>query len=268
LGIDLRRVAGSGPAGRITFEDLETFRTEPSKPVQRAGSTEIKVVGLRRKIAEKMAEATRRIAHFAYIEEIDVSALEDLRTYLNARFIDSRPKLTILPFIMRAMAVAVVEFPQMNALYDDEREIITRHAGLHVGIATQTPSGLMVPVMRHAEARDVWGCADEIRRLAGAARDGAAKREELTGSTISITSLGSLGGIATTPVINRPEVAIVGVNKIAVRPVWQNNQFVPRKMMNLSSSFDHRVVDGQDAAMFIRRMKDLLEKPAAMFVEG
>jgi 2-oxoisovalerate dehydrogenase E2 component (dihydrolipoyl transacylase) len=266
-------VAGSGPAGRITHEDIDAFLARPSRspaPFQsrRSGTEEIKVVGLRRKIAERMAEATRRIAHFSYIEEVDVTALEELRAHLNARFAGSRPKLTILPFIVRAMVVAIEEFPQLNAHYDDEREIITRHAGVHAGIATQTPSGLMVPVMSHAEAYDLWGCAGEIRRLADAARDGSAKREELSGSTISITSLGDLGGIATTPVINRPEVAIVGVNRIAVRPAWRDNQCVPRKMMNLSSSFDHRVIDGQEAAMFIRRIKDFLEKPATMFIDG
>ena len=271
--VDLRQAAGSGPAGRITHEDIDAFLARPSRspaPPQsrRSGTEEIKIVGLRRKIAEKMAEATRRIAHFSYIEEVDVTSLEDLRAHLNARFAGSRPKLTVLPFIVRAIVVAIEEFPQLNALYDDDQEVITRHAGVHAGIATQTPSGLMVPVMRHAEAHDLWGCAAEITRLADSARDGSAKREELSGSTISITSLGDLGGIATTPVINRPEVAIVGVNRIAVRPAWQNNQFVPRKMMNLSSSFDHRVIDGQEAALFIRRIRDLLEKPATMFIEG
>lgn len=272
LGVDLRQVAGNGPTGRITHENLDAFLAPtPGHAVRpeasRSGIEEIKVVGLRRKIAEKMAEATRRIAHFSYIEEVDVTDLEDLRVHLNARFAGSRPKLTVLPFIVRAMVVAVGDFPHLNALYDDEREVVARHAAVHAGIATQTPSGLMVPVLRHAEAYDLWGCASEIKRLADAARDGSVKRAELSGSSISITSLGDLGGIATTPVINRPEVAIVGVNKIAVRPAWRNNQFVPRKLMNLSSSFDHRVIDGQEAAMFIRRIKDLLENPAAMFIE-
>jgi 2-oxoisovalerate dehydrogenase E2 component (dihydrolipoyl transacylase) len=273
LGVDLRQVAGDGPAGRITHENLDAFRAPvPGRAARhsphRSGIEEIKVGGLRRKIAERMAEATRRIAHFSYIEEVDVTELEELRAHLNARFAGSRPKLTVLPFIVRALTVAIEEFPQLNALYDDEREVVMRHAGVHAGIATQTRSGLMVPVMRHAETHDLWGCAAEIKRLADAARDGSAKREELSGSTISISSLGDLGGVATTPVINRPEVAIVGVNKIAVRPAWRDNQFAPRKMMNLSSSFDHRVIDGQEAAMFIRRIKDLLEKPAAMFIEG
>ena len=272
LGIDLRLVRGSGPAGRITHADLDGFQSEPDetrpRPQRRAGTEEIRIVGLRRRIAERMAEATRNIAHFSYIEEIDVTALEALRAELNARHTGSRPKLTVLPFIVRALVFAVEEFPQMNALYEDERQVVVRHAAVHVGIATQTPSGLMVPVLRHAEEKSLWACAGAIARLADAARDGSATREELSGSTITVTSLGSLGGIATTPVINRPEVAIVGVNRIAVRPVWQDGQFVPRKMMNLSSSFDHRVIDGQDAALFIRRVKGLLEIPATMFIGG
>ncbi len=272
LGIDLRLVRGSGPAGRITHADLDGFQAEPKetlpRPQRREGTEEIRIVGLRRRIAERMAEATRNIAHFSYIEEIDVTALEALRADLNARHAGSRPKLTMLPFIVRALVVAVEEFPQMNALYEDDRQVVVRHSAVHVGIATQTASGLMVPVLRHAEEKSLWTCAGEIARLADAAREGSATREELSGSTITVTSLGNLGGIATTPVINRPEVAIVGVNRIAVRPVWQDGQFVPRKMMNLSSSFDHRVIDGQDAALFIQRVKGLLEIPATMFIGG
>ena len=272
LRIDLRLMHGSGPAGRITHADLDSLQAPPkeapSLPQQRIGTEEIRIVGLRRRIADRMAEATRNIAHFSYIEEIDVTALEALRADLNARYSGSRPKLTLLPFIVRALVVAIEKFPQMNALYEDERQVVVRHTPVHVGIATQTPSGLMVPVLRHAEKNSLWACSDEITRLADAARRGSATRDELSGSTITVTSLGSLGGIATTPVINKPEVAIVGVNRIAVRPVWQDGQFVPRKMMNLSSSFDHRVIDGQDAALFIQRVKGLLEIPATMFVGG
>ena len=225
---------------------------------------------LRRRIAEKMALAKARIPHITYVEEVDVTALEELRGKLNGEKRPAgaaeRPKLTILPFLVRAIVKAVAEQPQINALFDDEAGIVHRHGGVHVGIAAQTPSGLVVPVLRHAEARDLWDCGAEIGRLAEAARSGTATREELSGSTITITSLGALGGVATTPVINHPEVAIVGVNKIMVRPVWDGTQFVPRKMMNLSSSFDHRVVDGWDAAVFVQRLKVLLETPALLFV--
>jgi 2-oxoisovalerate dehydrogenase E2 component (dihydrolipoyl transacylase) len=273
-GIDLRQVRGTGPAGRIRHEDLDVFLREgqTARPAGGRGPDmsveEVKVTGLRRRIAQNMAEAKRRIAHFSYVEEVDMTALEDLRGALNATPAPDRPRLTLLPFLMQAIVRAVADFPQMNALYDDEREILFRHGGVHVGIATQTPQGLMVPVLRHAEARDLWDCAAEAQRLAEAARAGRAGREELGGSTITITSLGALGGIVTTPVINRPEVAIIGVNRLAVRPVWQGGQFVPRKMMNLSSSFDHRVVDGYDAARFIQRIKALLEAPATIFIEA
>jgi 2-oxoisovalerate dehydrogenase E2 component (dihydrolipoyl transacylase) len=268
LGIDLRRLRGSGPAGRITHDDLTATTNQPPQALRRrSAKEEIKLTGLRRVIAGKMAESTRRIAHFSYVEEVDVTALEELRTYLNDRRADRKPKLTILPFIVRALVRALEDFPEMNALYDDDNDVVTRHAAVDAGIAVQTPAGLMVPVLRHAEEHGLWTCAGEIRRLAEAARNGTATREELSGSTITITSLGDLGGIVTTPVINRPEVAILGVNRIAVRPVWQGEHFVPRKMMNLSSSFDHRVIDGHNAALFIRRIKELLETPAAMYVE-
>jgi 2-oxoisovalerate dehydrogenase E2 component (dihydrolipoyl transacylase) len=275
-GIDLREVRGGGPAGRILHEDIEAYlrgrEAAAPGPGGRKPDTrveEIKVVGLRRRIAEAMAESTRRIAHFSYVEEVDLTALEELRAALN---VDpdaagrDRTKLTLLPFLMLAMVKAVAEFPQMNAHYDDEAEVVRRHGAVHIGIATQTPSGLMVPVARHAEARDLWNCASEVKRLADAARGGRATREELSGSTITVTSLGALGGVASTPVINRPEVAIVGVNRMAVRPVWQDGGVVPRKMMNLSSSFDHRVIDGYDAAGFIQRIKRLLETPAMIFM--
>jgi 2-oxoisovalerate dehydrogenase E2 component (dihydrolipoyl transacylase) len=273
-GIDLRELRGGGPAGRILHEDLDDYLrgggAGPAPGARRrpdARVDEIKVVGLRRRIAEQMAEATRRIAHFSYVEEVDLTALEELRGALNADAAGrDRAKLTLLPFLMLATVKAVADFPQMNALYDDDAQVVRRHGGVHIGIATQTPSGLMVPVVRHAETRDLWDCAAEVKRLAEAARGGSATREELSGSTITITSLGALGGIASTPVVNRPEVAIVGVNRMAVRPVWRDGGVVPRRMMNLSSSFDHRVIDGYDAAGFIRRIKGLLEIPAMIFM--
>ncbi|MGQ3283059.1 dihydrolipoamide acetyltransferase family protein [Bosea sp. (in: a-proteobacteria)] len=272
-GIDLRQVSGSGPAGRILHEDLDAFLLRgpeaERKPglSEKTGVSEIKVVGLRRKIAEKMALAKARIPHITIVEEVDVSALEDLRAVLNKKPTPERPKLTLLPFLMRAMVKALAEQPNLNALYDDEAGIVRQHAGIHLGIATQTPGGLMVPVVKHAEARDIFGCALELNRIAERARQGTATRDKLTGSTITITSLGAMGGIATTPVINHPEVAIVGVNKMMVRPVWDGTTFVPRKMMNLSSSFDHRVVDGWDAAVFVQRLKELLENPATLFID-
>jgi 2-oxoisovalerate dehydrogenase E2 component (dihydrolipoyl transacylase) len=271
-GVDLRRVRGTGPAGRITHDDLDVFLRDgdgtPSDQA-RVAKTEIedvRVIGVRRAIAKRMAESKRRVAHFTYVEEVDVTALEDLRAALNAG--GGKVKLTMLPFIMQAVVRAVAEFPQMNALYDDEAEIVHRHGGVHIGIATQTSNGLMVPVVRHCEARDVWDLATEVKRLSDAARDGLATREELSGSTITITSLGALGGIVSTPVVNRPEVAIIGTNKMMMRPVWQGGAFVPLRMMNLSSSFDHRVIDGYDAACFIQRLKAMLEAPAMMFIGG
>ncbi|MDO9714141.1 dihydrolipoamide acetyltransferase family protein [Paracraurococcus lichenis] len=274
-GIDLRQLRGSGPAGRILHEDLDALLrdsgTAAPATAERSADTrveEIKVTGLRRRIAERMAEATRRIAHFSYVEEVDLTALEELRAALNAEAAAERPKLTLLPFLMLAVVRAVADFPQMNALYDDEAGVIRRHGGVHLGIATQTPSGLVVPVVRHAEARDLWECAAELKRLSEAARAGQAARDELGGSTITITSLGALGGIASTPVVNWPEVAIIGVNRMAVRPMWIGGGVVPRKMMNLSSSFDHRVIDGYDAAAFIQRIKSLLELPARIFIGG
>ncbi|THF57442.1 dihydrolipoamide acetyltransferase family protein [Ollibium composti] len=274
-GIDLRQIAGSGPAGRITHEDLDGFFAHgPQAASVSAGGLarndaveEIKVVGLRRKIAEKMRIAKSRIPHITYVEEVDVTALEDLRTALNKEKRADRPKLTLLPFLMRAMVKAIAEQPQLNSLFDDEAGVIHQHGGVHIGIAAQTPAGLVVPVVHHAEALDLWGCATEVNRLAEAAKAGLATREELSGSTITITSLGAMGGVVTTPVINHPEVAIVGVNKMMVRPVWDSTQFIPRKMMNLSSSFDHRVIDGWDAAVFVQRIKALMETPALIFVD-
>ena len=274
LGINLQFVGGSGPAGRITHADLDAFQQSGGVAaggggglVQRQGAEQVKVIGLRRKIAERMADAKRRIPHFSYIEEIDVTALEELRQHLNQKYQGKRAKLTMLPFLMRALAKAAPDFPHINATFDDEAGIVYRHAPLHIGVATQTPGGLMVPVVRHAEARDLWDSAAEVSRLANAARDGTATRDELTGSTITISSLGAMGGIAATPVINPPEVAILGVNKLVERPMVKDGQIVIRKMMNLSSSFDHRVVDGWDAASFVQAIKGLLEFPATLFME-
>ncbi|MER8764251.1 MULTISPECIES: dihydrolipoamide acetyltransferase family protein [unclassified Mesorhizobium] len=274
-GIDLRQVPGTGPAGRIRHEDIDAFLARGPQLAKAPGLArneaveDIKIIGLRRKIAEKMTLAKSRIPHITYVEEIDVTALEDLRAALNKekRPGADRPKLTLLPFLMRAMVKAIADQPNVNALFDDEAGIVHKHGGVHIGIAAQTASGLMVPVVKHAEARDIWDCAAEVVRLAEAAKSGTATRDELSGSTITITSLGAMGGVATTPVINHPEVAIVGVNKMMVRPVWDGSQFIPRKMMNLSSSFDHRVIDGWDAAVFIQRIKTLLETPALIFVD-
>ena len=272
-GVDLRQVRGSGPAGRITHENLSAFleRPTPSQRLRRtpdASVEMVKVTGLRRRIARNMAEATRRVAHFSYVEEVDVTALEELRATLNAGATEARPKLTLLPFLMIGIVKAVADFPQINAHFDDEEEVMHRFGAVHLGVATQTPAGLTVPVVRHAETLGLYDCAHEMKRVTDAARSGLGARDEMSGSTITLTSLGALGGVVSTPVVNRPEVAIVGVNKIVVRPVWRDNAFVPRKTMNLSSSFDHRVVDGWDAASFIQRLRTLLEQPALMFVEG
>ncbi|WP_338576695.1 dihydrolipoamide acetyltransferase family protein [Pseudomonas canadensis] len=274
-GIQLRLVQGTGPAGRVLHEDLEAFllqgptqnKTAANPYAERHTEEQIPVIGMRRKIAQRMQDATRRAAHFSYVEEIDVTALDELRVHLNEKHGATRGKLTLLPFIVRAMVVALRDFPQINARYDDEAQVITRLGAVHVGVATQSDVGLMVPVVRHAEARSLWGNAEEIARLATAARNGKASRDELSGSTITLTSLGALGGIVSTPVLNLPEVAIVGVNRIVERPMVIKGQIVVRKMMNLSSSFDHRVVDGMDAAQFIQAIRGLLEQPASLFLE-
>jgi 2-oxoisovalerate dehydrogenase E2 component (dihydrolipoyl transacylase) len=279
LGIDLAHVQGTGPEGRVTQDDLEAqskaggrslrFNVPAGRAMGTARSEEeqIPVIGLRRKIAEKMQESKRRIPHFAYVEEVDVTALEELRAQLNKKHRSERGHLTLLPFLMRAMVKTLPEFPEINARYDDDAGILTQYAAAHIGIAAQTPGGLMVPVVRNAEARDLWSCAAEVARLAEAARTGKASREELTGSTITVTSLGPLGGIVTTPVINWPEVAIVGVNKVVERPVVRDGQVVIRSIMNLSSSFDHRIVDGLRAATFVQGLRALLEAPATLFID-
>jgi len=276
-GIELQFVPGSGAAGRITHDDLAAYAARaqqgqaPEQAVQRYAqrNTEeaIPVIGLRRKIAQKMQEAKRRIPHFTYVEEVDVTELEALRARLNATFGKTRGRLTLLPFLVRAVVLAVREFPQVNARYDDEAAVVTRYAAVHLGMATQTEAGLMVPVLRHAETLDLWASAAEVLRLSEAARSGKAEREELSGSTITITSLGALGGIVSTPVINHPEVAIVGINRMVERPMIRGGAVVARQMMNLSSSFDHRVVDGQHAAEFVQLLRGYLECPATLFVE-
>ena len=278
LGIDLQHVMGTGTAGRITHEDVEAYAARglvggtgaaggDPRYAQRDDEQQVPVIGLRRKIAQKMQDAKRRIPHFTYVEEIDVTELEALRGKLNQKHGAARGKLTLLPFIMRAVVLAVREFPQMNALFDDEAGVVTRHAAVHLGMATQTEAGLMVPVLRHAETLDLWATAAEVARLAANARAGKSARDELSGSTITITSLGALGGIVTTPVINAPEVAIVGVNRVVERPVIRDGLVVARRMMNLSSSFDHRVVDGIHAAEFVQAIRGMLETPATLFVE-
>jgi len=278
LGVDLGQVRSSAAGGRILQADLDAHvaqhgtqnpaATAPAATARTGEDTlqDIKVIGLRRRIAQKMQESKRRIPHFAYVEECDVTELESLRAQLNTRCGDDRGKLTLLPFLTRAMVLAIADFPQVNALFDDETGVITRHSAVHMGIATQTGAGLMVPVLRHAQNGDLWTNARAIGQLAEMTRSGRATRDELTGSTITLTSLGALGGIVSTPIINAPEVAIVGVNRIVERPMVISGQFVARKMMNLSSSFDHRVVDGQDAARFILAVRDLLESPAALLV--
>ncbi len=274
LGIPLQFVAGTGPAGLITPDDLDRhLAASPAKaaatsPTRRSGVSEVKLTGLRRKIAERMQESSQRIPHFTYVEECDLTALESLRAQLNAERAATTPKLTLLPFFMRALVQLLAEFPSVNARYDDDAGVLHVHDGIHVGIATQTPGGLMVPVVRHVEALGLWDCARELGRVTAAARDGSATREELTGSTITLTSLGALGGIAATPIINAPEVAIVGPNKLVDRPVVVDGRIVVRTMMNLSSSFDHRIIDGHEAARFVQALKRLLEQPALIFVEA
>jgi 2-oxoisovalerate dehydrogenase E2 component (dihydrolipoyl transacylase) len=259
LGIDLATVQGSGPDGRVTHSDLD--RSGGQRTTSDTTHT-APLIGMRRKIAERLTVAAA-VPTITYVEEIDLTSLEELRGTLNTR---NTPKLTLLPFLVRAMVAAVADQPQINATYNEADGQLTTYEAVHVGIATQTPNGLVVPVVHHAESLDLWACAKEITRVSEAARAGTASRQELSGSTITITSLGPLGGLVTTPILNHPEVAIIGVNKMQTRPVWDGQRFVPRTMMNLSSSFDHRIIDGWDAATFIQRIKTLLETPALLFI--
>lgn len=268
LGIDLAQVKIAGE-GRVRHGDLDAYLRYNSVggyavPGPRRADETIKVIGLRRRIAENMAAAKRHIPHFSYVEEIDVTKLEALRADLNETRGD-KPKLTMLPLLVTAICRSVPQFPMMNARFDDEAGVVTRHGAVHLGVATQTPAGLMVPVVRDAQDRNVWQLAGEIKRLADDARQGKSKSEELSGSTLTVTSLGPLGGLATTPVINRPEVAIIGPNKVIERPVFRDGRVVAAKLMNLSISCDHRVVDGWDAASFVQELKRLLETPALLF---
>jgi len=275
LGVKLNLVHATGPANRITHEDLDAFIAGEHQPVRGAGRglakrtavEEVKVIGLRRAIARQMQEAKRRIPHFAYIEEVDMTELEDLRLHLNGTRRSGQPKLTVLPFLMRALVRVLPDYPQINARFDDEAGVLHRYSAVHVGVATQTANGLVAPVVKHAETLDIWAAALEIARVAELARSGKGSKDDLSGSTITITSLGPLGGVATTPVINHPEVAIIGPNKIVERPVVREGHIAVRKMMNLSSSFDHRVVDGYDAAEFIQKVKAMLEHPATLFMD-
>ena len=276
LGIDLNQVHATGPAGRITPADLDAYAlrsstgdgqtTADQRYAQQTAEAVIPVIGLRRKIAQKMQDAKRRIPHFTYVEEIDVTELEDLRTRLNAKHGATRVRLTLLPFLIRAIVLAVRDHPEVNARYNDDANEVTRFAAVHLGLATQTQGGLMVPVIRHAETLDLWACANAVLRTSEAARSGKASREDLSGSTITLTSLGALGGIVSTPVINHPDVAIVGTNRIVERPMIKGGLVVARKMMNLSSSFDHRVVDGMNAAEFIQQIRGYLECPGTLLV--
>ncbi len=271
-GIDLADVSGSGPDGRILLSDLDAWPGSQQSGVggnstRLEGIKEIRVIGLRRKIAEHMQAATRHMAHMTYVEEIDVTELETLRGNLNSDLSADKTRLTLLPFFITAIIRALKENPKFNAHFDDKAGIIRQFESVHMGVATQTSEGLVVPVINRADTLDLWKLAREVTRLAEAAKSGDIKREELTGSTITLSSLGSLGGLVSTPIINAPEVAVIGVNKIATRPVWIDTEFLPRKIMNLSSSFDHRVVDGWDAALFIRDVKALIENPSALLEE-
>lgn len=272
-GIDLTAISGSGPAGRITHADLDSWKAAgspvaaagPSRTAQ-TGTTEVPVIGLRRKISESMTASYTTIPHFSYFEEVDITHLDELRVHLNSTRSEGQPKLTYLPFIMQALVKALGENPVCNALFDDEKGVVTRHDAVHLGIATQTDRGLYVPVVKHVEAQDVWQSASEMQRVSQAARDGTAGLDELTGSTFTITSLGRMGGLGATPIINKPEVGILGVHNAVDTPVVRNGQIVIRKMLRLSSSWDHRVVDGWDGAMLVQRLKTLLENPATIFM--
>ena len=271
-GIDLSQVSGTGPAGRISHDDMDTFISGGGRlaavqsGVKMTGVEEVPVIGLRRKIAEKMATSKRSAAHFSYFEEVDITALESLRQHLNSTRAENQPKLTYLPFIIQGLIRAVRKFPQCNALYDEEKGIVFRHQAVHVGISTQTEDGLMVPVIKHAEARDVWDTANELVRVTTSAREKTATVDELTGSTITITSLGAMGGLGATPIINHPEVSIVSIHAARDRAVVREGEIVVRTMMNLTSSFDHRIIDGYDGALLIQELKSMLEHPATIFM--
>ena len=271
LGIDLRDIVGTGPLGQVTHADLDQRGDGiPATSQLRPPSDGVRIEpirGLRRRIAERLSQAWSEIPHITYVDEVDATEVEKLRASLNDRGSASGTRLTLLPFLIRALTIACREQPRLNAHYDAESQSLSIFDAVHVGIATQTPDGLLVPVLRHAEDHALWATATEVIRLAAAARNGSATREELSGSTITITSLGALGGLMTTPIINRPEVAIVGVNKMQIRPVWRDGAVVPRQMFNLSSSFDHRIVDGWDGATFVQRLKALLESPALLFID-
>jgi 2-oxoisovalerate dehydrogenase E2 component (dihydrolipoyl transacylase) len=275
LGIALEFLEGSGPEGRVTHADLDAqllrrVKVAPSSPKPadpNDAEHTIAVTGMRRKIAQKMQESKRRIPHFTYVEEVDVTELEALRAQLNERHGKTRGRITLLPLLMRAIVLGLKQFPQANSRFNDESGIVTQYDAVHIGVATQTAAGLMVPVVRNAHKHDLWSSAAEVARLAEAARGGKAVRDELSGSTITITSLGALGGIVTTPVINHPEVAIIGVNKMVERPMIRDGAVVARKMMNLSSSFDHRVIDGMVAAQFVQAIRGYLEAPATLFID-
>jgi 2-oxoisovalerate dehydrogenase E2 component (dihydrolipoyl transacylase) len=287
-GIDLRQVAGSGPQGRIVRQDFEAYaagrstgraaavaavtsfpaaaRAPASAPRPTGGTEEIKVIGVRRLIAQRMSDAKRNIPHFSYVEEVDVTELESVRRHLNTKLEPGAPALTYLPFLALALVRVLEDFPQCNAHYDAERGVIVRYRAVHLGVATQTAEGLKVPVVRDVQLRSLWDVAAEMRRVTEAARAGKATREELTGSTLTLTSLGKLGGIASTPIINAPEVSIIGINRAVERPVVVGGGITVRRMMNLSSSFDHRFVDGYDAAAMIQALKERIEHPATIFV--
>ncbi len=264
LGVDLGSVRGTGPGGRVVHADLDALlRGGKAFAAAPEGVEEVKIVGLRRRIAQRMQESKRRIPHFTYIEEVDVTELETLRRELNASS-NGRPRLTPLAFVIRAVALSLSDHAGVNAHFDDERDVVRRFRAFHAGVSAQTDDGLMVPVIRDAGGLDLWGLAGEIARLSAAARAGKATPQELTGSTLTITSLGVLGGIASTPIINPPEVAIVGVGRIAPRVVVRDGAATIREMTNLSSSFDHRIVDGYSAAIFIQAVKERLEAPATL----
>jgi 2-oxoisovalerate dehydrogenase E2 component (dihydrolipoyl transacylase) len=278
-GVDLSQLSGSGPNGRILRQDFEAFvssrsgpklvRSRPGEHRAPAGpaTQEIKVIGVRRLIAQRMSEAKRNIPHFSYVEEFDVTELESLRSHLNSKLEPGSPGLTYLPFIASALIRVLRDFPQCNAQYDSERGVIIRHSAVHIGVATQTPEGLKVPVVRDAQSLSLWELAAQMRRVTEAARTNKATRDELSGSTITVTSLGKLGGIASTPIINAPEVAIIGINRAVERPTVYDGAIAIRRMMNLSSSFDHRFVDGHDAAAMIQALKERIEHPATIFID-